>query len=239
MSTVIIEESFWSVFPTDRHYTFFPYIKYLVLFIRWRHLFYFIIRVKLEGLYITEIYVPTSDNFCYQLHQTFYTAGIKYIMNELAWSTGNVMNAETGISLGRSEPCWPTMELFRFESFMEFIYVRRVKFPKGLIFTTPKPLLLFFIPSSPVYIWSSSKTSSIGLNCIDRFTSRNLYISITWRNVICDKSIVCFYCNTLTPLNKLRDIQLLLWNGTSLCNKFVEVSIGPVTSVHVAVMWNR
>jgi len=37
------------------------------------------------------------------------------------------------------------MELFRSESFMEFVYVRGVKFPKELIFTTRNLLLLFFI----------------------------------------------------------------------------------------------
>ena len=38
------------------------------------------------------------------------------------------------------------MELFRCESFMEFVYVRGVKFPKELIFTTRNLLLRFSRP---------------------------------------------------------------------------------------------
>jgi hypothetical protein len=72
------------------------------------------------------------------------------------------------------------MELFRYESFMEFVYVREVKFPKELIFTT-RNLLPFFFSHPRLFSFSACMCVCVGLyrmypKRLDKFQERVIYI---------------------------------------------------------------
>jgi hypothetical protein len=114
------------------------------------------------------------------------------------------------------------MELFHYESFMKFVYVRRAKFPEGLIFTTPNSLLLFPLPAFfslcvrekerlfvCMCVWSSSKTSSTRLNYIDPFlyrifTPQLLEAKLFVINLLYDSFTIR---PTLVQLNDLRYVE--------------------------------